>query len=129
MSNGAFTTKQRRAILDRDDCSCAGCGRLVANPIDYSPLVEYSVQHRLARGSGGTKRRVTLADGIVLCGDATSPWGCHFRAENNPDWARSKGFRVDHGVASPETVLVDHFIHGRVLLTATGGVVSQEVTW
>lgn len=128
MSKGRFTTKQRRAILDRDDCACAGCGRMVANPIDYSPFVEYSIQHRLARGSGGTSRKVTLADGIILCGDATSPWGCHYRTENNPEWARARGYRVDQG-KDPSSVPVIHAVHGVVLLTATGGTVSQEVTW
>lgn len=127
--NGAFSVKVRRLIFDRDDCSCALCGRLVVNPIDYTPLIAYSLQHRLARGSGGTSRRLVglASNGVTMCGHATSPDGCHAYVESHPDEARRLGYRVNHPT-DPATVPLWHTAFGWVLLTAAGGVVSQEVT-
>jgi hypothetical protein len=124
--HGAFTVKTRRLILDRDDCSCALCGILVANPIDYSPLREYSLQHRRARGAGGSRDKATSspANGVVLCGDGVS--GDHGYVETHPQWALSRGYRVPQGL-DPATVPLWHHALGWVLLTAAGGVTSQAV--
>ena len=128
--NGAFTVKVRRLIFDRDDCSCVICGVLCVNPVTYSPLRDYSIQHRRARGMGGSRDKATAspANGVILCGHATSPDGCHHHVEAEPQWALSRGYRVPQGL-DPATVPLWHNAFGWVLLTATGGVVSQEVTW
>lgn len=128
--NGAFSVKVRRQILDRDDCACAICGVLVVDPTNYCLLQAYSLQHRRARGMGGSrdKATATAANGVTLCGHATSQSGCHAMVETHPQWALSRGYRVPQGI-DPATVPLWHKAFGWVLLTATGGVVSQEVTW
>jgi 5-methylcytosine-specific restriction protein A len=78
--------KVRALVLARDGFACAGCGKsIVGRP--------YSLQHRVARGMGGTSRAdagspVNL---IVLCGSATSPGGCHLLAEQRDPWAHERG--------------------------------------
>lgn len=125
--SGAFVVKTRRIILDRDDCSCVCCGVLCAHPVTYAPLREYSIQHRRARGMGGSRDKATRspANGVVFCGDGVT--GCHGEVESRPTWALSRGYRVPQGV-DPAIVPLWHIAYGWVLLTALGGVTSQEVT-
>ena len=126
--HGAFSVKVRRLILDRDDCACTLCGVLVVNPVTYSPLRDYSLQHRRARGMGGSRDKATAspANGVTLCGHATSPDGCHALVEAKPQWALSRGYRVPQGL-DPATVPLWHHELGWVLLDGFGGYVSQDV--
>lgn len=82
--------KTCQALWERADGCCEVCGRIIRDGEDFSR------QHRRARGMGGSKRPDTnsLANLLLACGSATSPDGCHYRIEANPDWARSKGYRV-----------------------------------
>lgn len=102
------TKRVRRDVLLRDLLQCVACGRTVAveDGNDLRIIAAYSLQHRVARGSGGRSPLINEpVNLIVACGSATSPEGCHNRMESNPDWARSRGYRVDSW-DSPETVPV-----------------------
>lgn len=75
----------RKVVMERDGYACAGCGKAVTG-------AEFSLQHRVARGLGGTSRPdvnspVNL---VTLCGSATSP-GCHRRAEDRDPVMHERG--------------------------------------
>ncbi len=70
--------KVRALVLARDGGKCAGCGVLVTGG-------PYSIQHRVARGMGGTSRPGANSPErlVLLCGSAVT--GCHGLAESrNP---------------------------------------------
>lgn len=77
----------RKLVLDRDGMQCAACGISVTG----RPA---SVQHRRARGMGGTvDPSANLPSNLVLlCGSATSPGGCHLACENRDPDMRARGF-------------------------------------
>lgn len=54
---------------------------------------QLSRQHRIPRGMGGSKDPKVNAPSnlIVLCGSATTPGGCHHRAESRRIWAMENG--------------------------------------
>ena len=86
------TLAVREIVLARDWFRCARCGRNVLNG-------PYSLQHRRARGMGGSRREDTNqpANLITLCGHATSPDRCHLWAESHRDEARKAGFLLYQG--------------------------------
>lgn len=90
--SGEFTYRQRQAIYERDG-ACLGCGQ----------SRDWTVQHRVARGMGGTRTKMTTTHGIYLCGSGTT--GCHGWTEAHPDQARILGWRVDRDI-DPATVPV-----------------------
>lgn len=96
----AFTVKTRRAVIDRDRGICQWCGDTVQ--VDY-----YSLQHRRARGMGGSKDPVSSspANGVVMCGTGTT--GCHGYVEAHPAEAIERGFRVPQGRNPALVPLVD----------------------
>jgi hypothetical protein len=53
----------------------------------FGPDAPRSRQHRVARQSGGRRPGIysTPVNGVTLCGSATSPGGCHLRAESRTD--------------------------------------------
>lgn len=103
-SDGSFTPATRSLILARDRFTCQNftCGRRV----DTASWPGYSLQHRIARGAGGT-RDPRIADpdnGITLCGSATT--GCHGWVESDTTGeAERRGLAVPSW-ADPETVPV-----------------------
>lgn len=76
--------RTRQIVYERDNWRCLGCGR------DVSQMQWRSVQHRKARGVGGTN---DLSNLVTLCGSATSP-GCHLWAESRDDEAAARGLYV-----------------------------------
>lgn len=123
---GEFSAKTRELIITRDEGSCVVCGRMVVDTLDYHQLAEYSLQHRRARGMGGSRDKATVspANGIVLCGSATT--GHHHMVESRPGWAEQQGYRVDQGV-NPSHVPVWCVDKGWVLLDDFGGWTSLDV--
>lgn len=117
--NTGPTLAQRRAIIARDQGCCVACGTMVADPDTGDPWRQYSIQHRSARGMGGTKSSAANepANLLLMCGTGTT--GCHGRAEHNPAWAAENGYRVGSW-DDPETIPVKHRLYGMVLLTAAG---------
>lgn len=114
MSRGAFTASQRQAIYEREGKCCAACGRYAKGG---------SIQHRVARGMGGTRRKVTLAHGILLCGSATT--GDHGYLEAHPHVALRYGFRVPQG-QDPADCPVKVYRVGWVRLSPGGAYVPCE---
>lgn len=102
-------------VMERDEWRCACCGTPVRGR-------EYSRQHRVARGSGGTRRLVinSPANLVLLCGSATTPDRCHARAEQRDPDMYAAGFWL-HAVEDPLTVPVRHAVHGLILLNMAGG--------
>lgn len=83
------SAKVRALVIERDEGRCVRCG---VHCVDG----QYSLQHRRARGMGGSKAPDTNAPQnlIVACGSATSPDGCHYRMESRPSYAAEHGWRV-----------------------------------
>jgi hypothetical protein len=102
----------RELVKQRDDWTCACCG----NPIVGS---NFSLQHRLARGGGGTSDPAinSPANLILLCGSATT--GCHGLAESRDAAMHRLGFWLKHG-QEPAKVRVAHAVHGWVRLLDNG---------
>lgn len=102
-----FTPKTRWVIIrrdsdDNDNPVCQWCGGVVR--VEWG---EYSLQHRRARGMGGSKLKDTgqAQNGTLVHGSATT--GCHHYIESHPDEAAERGFRIRQG-QNPLTVpLVD----------------------
>lgn len=93
-----------RALLTRALDCCEACGKGVS----YTDRGLYwSVQHRRARGMGGTTwPGINLASNLmVLCGSATTPGSCHAFAESRVDAAELAGYFV-RWPTDPATVRV-----------------------
>lgn len=80
----------RAEVVGRDQSRCVNCAIHVDVGSGW-----YSLQHRRARGMGGSRAEDTNrpANLAVMCG--TGVTGCHGRAELDPVWARSMGYHVD----------------------------------
>jgi hypothetical protein len=78
-------------VLERDGCRCVCCGISVIGQF-------YSLQHRDARGMGGTRREHVNCPCslITMLGSGTT--GCHGRVESNIDPEdEAKGYALRHG--------------------------------
>lgn len=112
------TRKVRSLVLDRDDHSCVSCGAvLVGRP--------YSLQHRVARGMGGSRQPwinspVNL---LVLCGTATTPGGCHLLCEQRDPGMHDRGLwlTTDQDPAEVPVYVRSEWGYERYWLTADGG--------
>lgn len=82
-----ISRKTRAVVLQRAEGRCERCGI----PLDG---FFYSIQHRRARGMGGSKLPGTNLPGnlVALCGSATT--GCHGWTESHPTEAWVVGLRV-----------------------------------
>jgi hypothetical protein len=78
----------REAVLARDDRCCQLCGVSLYGR-------DYSLQHRDARGMGGSKLKNTMANLVALCGTATT--GCHGHVESQPLESDRYGWSVPNG--------------------------------
>jgi hypothetical protein len=104
-------------VWERDGGRCAVCAATCTGERGF----DWSVQHRLRRGAGGTRRPwVNLPGNLILMhGHGTSL--CHGDVERQRQWARDHGYRVVDGVVRPADVPVSHAVHGLVLLDDEGG--------
>jgi hypothetical protein len=102
-------------VGQRDEWACVRCG----GACHGSRGVDWSVQHRRARGMGGTRRPDTNEPQslILLCGSATT--GCHGWAESNRTAALSNGWAVKSN-SDPLQVPVLHWQRGLIFLAADG---------
>ncbi|MCX5066597.1 hypothetical protein OOJ91_11985 [Micromonospora lupini] len=117
------TIETVQVVAERDQGRCVRCGKHLSGERG----LDWSVQHRRARGSGGTSRPDTNEPQnlILLCGSATSPGGCHLAVESSKRAARPHGWAI-WLPEDPARVPVDHYLHGRVWLDADGGWTDQE---
>lgn len=108
-------------VIGRDEGRCVRCGLYVTH---LTRGVDWSVQHRRGRGSGGDRRPDTnqAHNLLVLCGDGTT--GCHGWVEHNPAAADEHGWAISRW-ADPALERVDHHLHGLVWLTPDGGFTRQ----
>jgi hypothetical protein len=108
----------RRLVLRRDSFACAGCGKSVAG-------IDYSIQHRIARGMGGTSRAEanSPANLVLLCGSATTPDSCHLACEDRKTAMRRRGLWLK-STEVPALVPVEYATPGgpvRYFLLPDGG--------
>jgi hypothetical protein len=105
-----------KVVLGRDVYRCVRCGTDLLGPRG----VRWSIQHRRARGMGGTTRPDTNRPQnlIALCGSATT--GCHGWVEDHPTAAEAAGWRVRQS-DDPALIRVQHHQFGLVFLAANGG--------
>lgn len=117
-----FSLEMVAAIMERDGHSCFRCG----GALHGERGVDYSIQHRRARGMGGTSRPDTNAiqNGIALCGSATT--GCHGHVEQNRVEARDNGWAIPQH-ADPLLVPANHWLDGFVYLHASGSTGSRPI--
>jgi len=104
------------AVLERDGHQCVRCRGACWGERGR----DWSIQHRKARGSGGTSRPDANAPQslILLCGSATT--ACHGHVESNRAEAETNGWAVKSN-EDPLDKPVLHSLHGWVFLTADGG--------
>ena len=89
---GGPTRTVRARVVERGKSTCQWCG----HHVDVS-TGDYSLQHRRARGMGGSSLADTnLPSNLVLvCGSATT--GCHGHIESHRGEAISRGFNAPQG--------------------------------
>lgn len=111
--------KTRAEVLHRDEGSCVRCGQVVFNTHSEQPLAQYSLQHRRARGMGGTRNPIANAPEnlIVLCGTGTT--GCHGWVETHREESRQHGWAISQ-TEDPALIPVTHHLWGRMWLTRFG---------
>lgn len=85
--------KIRDAVMERDQRHCQRCG----TPVDGKP---HSLQHRDPRGMGGSKLLHTMANLVLLCGDALFPGYCHSHVESYRNRAKAEGWLVPMGLTA-----------------------------
>lgn len=106
----------RDLVMERDGYCCAWCGRQLLTGLR-------SLQHRQARGMGGTTDPAANnpSNLLLLCGSATTPGGCHLFAEQRSEEARIAGLWVPSW-RDPADVPVLHAAYGPCLLLDDGSV-------
>lgn len=104
-------------VYARDDGRCALCAAVCSGERGF----DWSVQHRVRRGAGGTRRPwVNLpANLILLHGHGTSL--CHGDVESDRAKYTDTGHIVRDGITLPAQAPIEHALHGRVLLDDEGG--------
>lgn len=119
-----FTPKVRWLIINRDSdetgqAVCQWCGRPVR--IEWG---HYSLQHRRARGMGGSKLKDTgqAQNGALVHGSATT--GCHQYIESHPEEAAERGFRIRQG-DNPASIPIRTWDGRLLFLTVDGRAVES----
>ncbi|GIH07362.1 hypothetical protein Rhe02_54290 [Rhizocola hellebori] len=124
--HAGFAPEVVDAILERDGHACGRCGGALYGERGF----DYSIQHRRARGAGGTQQPDTNApqNGLALCGSGAGDAGCHSHVESHREEAREHGWAIRQD-EDPLRVPVTHFLHGVVFLYSNGSWGSRpEVT-
>lgn len=113
------------AVLERDGYCCFVCGGALWGERGF----DFSLQHRRARGSGGSRRPDTNQPQnlISLCGSATSPGGCHSSIESSRSWARENGWAIRQS-DDPLELPVLHWQMRLIFLHANGGYGSRPAS-
>ena len=98
----SVTAAVRRHVIERDGSRCQWCGRYVRTESGW-----YSLQHRRARGMGGSRRASTDAPAnlVLVCGTGTTE--CHGYIEAHPGEAAERGFRVNSSADPARVALID----------------------
>lgn len=83
------TKEVRRLVIARDLNRCQWCGRHVRTDSGW-----YSLQHRRARGMGGSKDKATNQPANLILVHGTGTTECHGFIESQPAQAIGRGFRI-----------------------------------
>ncbi len=112
-------------IAQRDGWACFRCG----GACHGRRGVDWSVQHRRARGMGGSRRPDVNEPQnlILLCGSATSPGGCHLRVEKRHPDDTGMGWSIKQS-EDPLYVPALHWQYGLIFLSADGSFSSRPPT-
>jgi 5-methylcytosine-specific restriction protein A len=110
-------------VLERDRWSCTRCGRSIAGGERGR---DWSVQHRIPRGMGGSRdERLNLPSNLlVLCGSGVTR--CHGDVETHREIAHVEGFLL-HRIQDPTEVPLNT-AWGWVRFDNEGGARAVEVT-
>lgn len=108
------------AVLDRDGGCCVRCGGALWGERGR----DFSIQHRRARGAGGSRREDTNQPQnlIAVCGSSVT--GCHGVIERLRAEAREMGWAIRQS-DDPLQVPVQHWQYGLIFLHADGGYGSR----
>lgn len=119
------TQKTRLAVYQRDEGCCVRCGKYVYDIHGERALAPLSLQHRKARGMGGSKDPLINAPEnlILLCGTGTTE--CHGWVESNREEARELGYAISQ-YEDPALVPVAHPWFGMAYLTRFGYALVQR---
>lgn len=112
--------KVRGVIWTREGGACAACGTSVTGR-------PFSLQHRNARGMGGTSDPEANAvfNLVLICGSATTPGSCHLACERRDPDMHARGFWL-YSWEDPAEVPVHLACGAVVLLGATYVTVPPE---
>lgn len=112
-----FSREVVDVILGRDGHACTRCGGACWGERG----LDYSIQHRRARGMGGTVQPDTNMpqNGILLCGSGGGDSGCHSWIESHREEARQHGWAIRQD-QNPLLVPVTHYLHGLIYLYSNG---------
>lgn len=96
------TLAVRRQVIARDLSKCQYCGKHVRVESGW-----YSLQHRRARGMGGSRDAATNqpANLLLVCGTGTTE--CHGLIEAQPIQALARGFRISSSADPSKVPFVD----------------------
>ena len=108
----------REEVMARDSFRCCGCGVGIIGR-------DWSMQHRNARGMGGTSREEinSPANLLVLCGLSTTPGSCHLRCEQRDPVMHERGLWLkswQNPFTEPVLVAAEHGLL-KLWLTADAG--------
>lgn len=97
--------RTRAIVLGRSGGCCELCGRLLHDGTTWL-TDRHSIHHRRPRGAGGSSwSGINLPSNLLLlCGDATTPDGCHAFVEAHRTSAYDEGWLV-HQAQDPATVV------------------------
>lgn len=119
----SFTPATRQTIYARAGRCCERCGRYAYGG---------SIQHRKARGMGGSRdpRKSAVSNGVLLCGTATTPDGCHTWAEDRRHRAQAEadGWVIAQAGPDPASVPIRHVTLGLVWLSDDGMYLHEDPT-
>jgi hypothetical protein len=122
----SISAKVRQLVIARDsdqagDPTCQWCGAFIR----FGSWMGYSLQHRRARGMGGSRHSTTDSPSnlVLVCGSAT--YGCHGWIESHPFEASNLGFRLPQS-ATPSSVPISTHTHGTVYLDDFGGYTRRQ---
>jgi len=105
------------AVLERAQGLCEACGEMILGNVRGE---DWSLQHRVARGMGGSRRPILNTPPNLLLVHGSGTTSCHGYIESHPVEATAAGWRL-HSTADPLAMPVIVGKSRWVLLTLKGG--------
>lgn len=115
------TTKTRQLVCLRDNFHCQWCGGYVDVQSGW-----YSLQHRRARGMGGSKQDWINSPGNLVLVHGTGTTQCHGEIESHPVEAAGRGFRLGIG-QHPDSDPIEDSDGDRWILSSRGTKIAYAI--